>query len=50
MDEDKKEVKQPVTKTQNEKKEPLKWDDKIVELVKLCLQFNSHKTGLKKEF
>ena len=50
MDEDKKELEQPVVKAVDEKKEPLKWDDKIVELVKLCLQFNAHKTGLKKEF
>lgn len=50
MDEEKKELEQPVTKTASEKKEPLKWDDKIVELVKFCLQFNAHKTGLKKKF
>lgn len=48
MDEEKKE--QPVAKTEIEKKHPLKWDDKIVELVKTVLQFNYHKTGLKKEF
>jgi hypothetical protein len=50
MDEEKKDVEQPVTKMANEKKTPLKWDDKIVELVKFCLQFNTHKTGIKKKF
>lgn len=50
MDEGKKELEQPVAQTAVDKKEPLKWDDKIVALVKLCLQFNAHKTGLKKEF
>lgn len=50
MDEEKKEMEKPTAQNVVEKKEPLKWDDKIVELVKMCLQFNTHKTGLKKEF
>lgn len=50
MDEEKKEMEQPAPQPVVEKQEPLKWDDKIVELVKICLQFNTHKMGLKKEF
>lgn len=48
MDEEKQE--QSVVKTESKPSKPVKWDDKIVELVKLVLEFNYHKTGLKKEF
>ncbi|MGW8195617.1 MAG: hypothetical protein ACWGOX_15270 [Desulforhopalus sp.] len=48
MDEEKKE--QPVVTPESKPSKALKWDDKLVELVKLVLEFNYHKTGLKKEF